>query len=199
MKREYVAEYATEYDTMFETMSENYSNVWLMDKLDLYLKYNSSILELGMGRGEDFEAISKKYFVTGTDNSPIFIESYKSKHPRANVFVMNSTNINTNKTFDCIYSNKVLQHLSRDEFELSLTSQLQALKKNGIIFMTLWYGVHREELMFDGNFRLTYYTEKDIIEIIKDNFNILSIELFSQVEEDDSMLVVLQRKANSVL
>ncbi len=186
MKRENVEQY--------KSMIAEYDPMPIINKLESYLKEDDFILELGMGAGLDFEILSKKYSAVGTDNSPVFIDDYKRDHPEADVRILDASNITINEKFDCIFSNKVLQHLTKDNFVKSLSQQKNILHKNGIIFMTLWYGDYREELMFEGEIRFTYYTENDIKEIVKDTFEIVTIERYSEMEECDSMVVVLKRK-----
>ncbi len=177
----------------YKEMIGDYDGSWLIEKLSQYLEEGKTVLELGMGLGLDFELLSKKYVVTGTDNSPIFVEDYKSKNPDADITLLDAIDININKKFDCIFSNKVLQHLTKEQFKRSLKNQKDHLNDDGIIFMTLWHGEHKEEMMFDDTLRFTYYTKNDIIEIIKDNFEILSVEKFKEFEEGDSMMVMLRK------
>ena len=77
-----------------------------------------------MGLGKDLLALSKYYRVTGSDYSPLFLDEFCSKHPEIEVLEVNAANFSLNNKFDCIYSNKVLYHLSAPEFRRSL--QLQA-------------------------------------------------------------------------
>ncbi len=184
MKRENVEQY--------KSMIADYDPMPTINKLEKYLNEGDSILELGMGAGLDYFILSKKYQVLGTDSSPLFIEDYKREHPDANVMILDATDITIQKKFDCIFSNKVLQHLTKDNFVKSLSQQKNILHKNGVIFMTLWYGDYREELMFEGEIRFTYYTENDIKEIVKDTFEIVTIERYSEMEERDSMIIVLK-------
>lgn len=185
MKKENVDKYSE--------MVKDYNGSWLIDKLSAFLPINSSVLELGMGTGHDFDLLSKKYKVIGTDNSPIFIKNYKAKNSNANVMLLDAIHVDIDKTFNCIFSNKVLQHLTKEQFIESLNNQKRRLTPHGIIFMTLWEGKYREELMCDNQLRFTYYTKEDLIEIVQDNFIILDISLYKECENNDSILVVLQK------
>ncbi len=177
----------------YKSMIEDYDGSWIISKLEQYVKSGSSILELGMGTGADFELMLKNYKVLGTDNSPIFIEDYKLKNKNANVKILDATNINLEEKFDCVYTNKVLQHLTKEDFKLSIEQQHKVLNDKGKIFMTLWHGKYEEVLMFDGQIRITYYEEKDIKNIVKNMYNIITIEKYSELENDDSLLVVLEK------
>lgn len=178
----------------YKEMVKGYDGSWLIDKLSAYLPENASILELGMGTGLDLDLLSKKYNVIGTDNSPIFIEDYKAKNNGANVMLLDAIDVKIDQTFDCIFSNKVLQHLTKQQFIESIKNQKRRLNKNGIIFMTLWEGEHREEFMCDNQLRFTYYTQNDIRKIVQHDFTILNIEHYKECDTNDSILVVLQNK-----
>ncbi len=185
MKRENVEQY--------KKMIDGYDGIWLIRKLDKYLEKGKSILELGMGTGIDYELLSKKYNVLGTDNSPIFINDYIKNNPKGNVQILDATNINLNKLFDCVYSNKVLHHLTMEDFKKSLIEQHRVLDDKGKIFMTLWYGKYEEKIFLNGEMRFTLYEEQDIENIISDSFNIISMERYTELEEKDSLLVVLEK------
>ncbi len=176
----------------YKEMVGEHDGSWLIEKLSVYLNNGNTVLELGMGLGLDFELLSKKYAVTGTDNSPIFVEDYKNKNPKADIVLLDAIHVDINKNFDCIFSNKVLHHLTKKQFEVSLKNQKAHLNDDGIIFMTLWHGEHKEEMMFNDELRFTYYKENDIKEIVGDDFEILAIEKFKEFDEDDSILVVLK-------
>ena len=175
----------------YKKMLVDYDGVWLINKLSEYVSDGVTILELGMGAGLDLELLAKKYNVLGSDNSPIFIDDYKAKDTGINVILLDAISIDINDKFDCIFSNKVLQHLTKQQFIQSLDNQKSHLNAQGIIFFSLWYGEHIEELMFDGQLRFTYYTEKDIEDIVKDDFNILNLERYTESDDMDSLLVVL--------
>ncbi len=173
---------------------KGYDGSWLIKKLTEQLDRGKDILELGMGTGLDYESMTESYNVLGTDNSPVFIKQYKSKNPASNVMILDARDISLNRKFDCIYSNKVLHHLTKEDFIKSLSEQYDALNGDGIVFMTLWHGKYNVELLFDDTFRITYYEVKDIENIVLGKFNIIKIELYTEIDENDSMLVVLKKK-----
>lgn len=174
-------------------MLEGYESTFIINKLKQYLAKGSSLLELGMGPGHDLLILAKDYSVVGSDNSDIFIEIFKSKNTGLEVISLDAVEMNVDRSFDCIYSNKVLQHLNKNELIRSLANQKKHLNEGGILFMTLWKGTYKEELMFEGELRFTYYLEKDIKEIVEKNYNILALETYTESDEGDSLLVVLQK------
>ena len=86
-----------------------------------------------MHKGKDLLALSKYYRVTGSDYSPLFLDEFCSKHPEIEVLEVNAANFSLNNKFDCIYSNKVLYHLSAPEFRRSLQLQAEHLNDHGMI------------------------------------------------------------------
>lgn len=146
-------------------MMSEYDNSFLLSELEKVLPLNSTLLEIGMGSGLDLLSLSQKYRVIGSDNSELFISDFKAKSD-LNVCVLDALTLEIDKTFDCIYSNKVLQHLTIEGFRISLNKQYSHLNDNGIIFTTLWHGVPREELMFKGQLRFVYYDKTAIEKIV---------------------------------
>ncbi len=78
-----------------------------------------------MGTGVDLITLSEAYNVVGSDSSQIFIDDFKKKSD-IEVMVLDAVDININRSFDCIYSNKVLSY---SEFEAK-DSLFIVLKKN---------------------------------------------------------------------
>ena len=97
-------------------MVEGYDGTELINELRKYLKDGSTVLEIGMGPGVDLDILKKYYKVAGSDSSKIFVERYKKQHPDADVFLLDATEISLDRKFDCIYSNKVLIHLTKEGF-----------------------------------------------------------------------------------
>ncbi len=177
-------------------MTREYDPTSIVNKVKKYLPKGSTLLELGMGEGRDLELLSKEYKVVGSDNSEVFVNKYKEKNKGIEVLPIDAIMMNTERTFDCIYSNKVLHHLTKKDFIKSLELQKNNLNNKGIIFMTLWNGEYREEIMFDGEIRFTYYLENDIREIVKNDYDIVTIETYNEFEEheNDSLLVILRKR-----
>jgi len=177
-------------------MTREYDPTSIVNKVKKYLPKGSTLLELGMGEGRDLELLSKEYKVVGSDNSEVFVNKYKEKNKGIEVLPIDAIMMNTGRTFDCIYSNKVLHHLTKKDFIKSLELQKNNLNNKGIIFMTLWNGEYREEIMFDGEIRFTYYLENDIREIVKNDYDIVTIETYNEFEEheNDSLLVILRKR-----
>ena len=101
-------------------MADGYEGKELVIKLEKYLKAGSTLLELGMGPGKDLDMLIEKYKVTGSDNSQVFLDRYHKMNPKAELLKLDAVTLETEKQFDCIYSNKALHHLTPDELVRSL-------------------------------------------------------------------------------
>ena len=110
-------------------MAKGHDGRELIEKLSEYLPANSTVLELGIGPGTDLELLSKRYEVTGSDNSNLFLERYRKVNPEADLILLDAVTLETDRRFDCIFSNKVLQHLQREELEESIPRQAEVLNE----------------------------------------------------------------------
>jgi cyclopropane fatty-acyl-phospholipid synthase-like methyltransferase len=168
----------------------DYDPMFIIDNLRKYLKNGSSLLELGMGPGHDFDILRNYYKVTGSDSSQIFLNMYKEKNPESDILKIDAKDIKIKRKFDCIYSNKVLIHFSKEECLSSFKQQKNILNNEGILFHTFWYGTKTEK--YQG-LLFTYYTEDELINMVKEDFNIVNIEKYTEDKKDDSILIVLQK------
>jgi trans-aconitate methyltransferase len=101
-------------------MAEGFDGQKLITELINHLPRNSSVLEIGMGPGKDIPLLEKYYKVTGSDNSDLFIDRYRKAHPNVDLIFLDAITIETDRKFQGIYSNKVLIHLTREEFKNSI-------------------------------------------------------------------------------
>ncbi len=178
---------------LYTEMMDGYDNNFVINELSKVLPKSSSLLELGMGTGVDLISLSSDYDVLGSDNSHLFIEDFKKKSD-IKAMVLDAVDININRNFDCIYSNKVLPHLAKEDFIKSLNSQSKHLSTKGIIFATLWAGEYREEFEFDGQLRFVYYDESTLKYIIPHELHLEQLIYYSEFEANDSLIMILRRK-----
>lgn len=170
--------------------AEGYSGQEIISKLDEYLNENSKILELGSGPGIDFGILSKKYDVVGSDLSINFLNVLREKFPRKEFLQLDAVRINTDLKFDCIYSNKVLHHLSDNELELSFASQKIALNSDGLICHSFWKGEGEE--IFKGML-VNYQTKESLTRLLQDKFEVLVLEDYAEFEENDSIFIIAKK------
>ncbi len=158
--------------------------------LKMHLPAGSAVLELGMGPGKDLDLLAQTYTVTGSDYSNVFLELYREKHPSADLLKLDAVTIETERTFDCIYSNKVLHHLTKPDLQRSFSLQKDRLTDNGLLMHTFWYGNKEEE--FKG-LRFIYYREEDILNMIGPGFEVVAMDRYKELEDDDSFYILLRK------
>ena len=170
-------------------MCEGYDGHELIGFLRKYLKEGASLLELGMGPGTDLDQLKETYQVTGSDRSQVFLDLYRQRYPGADLLLLDAVTLETDKKFDCIYSNKVLHHLTREELKSSLARQKTLLRNNGLLFHTFWKGDKEEEM---HGMRFVYYTEELLTEMVKEDYAIISLFEYKEMEPGDSMILLLK-------
>ncbi|WP_028864031.1 class I SAM-dependent methyltransferase [Psychromonas aquimarina] len=172
-------------------MCKDYEGSNIYQSLKKHLNDGKTILELGSGPGFDIPFLNEHYQVTGSDLSDEFLRRCKNKFPAISFLKLDAADIDVREQFDCIYSNKVLHHLTQDELALSLLQQKKALSTNGIIAHSFWIGDESQEM---EGLLFTYYRKEQLIEIISEHFEILSTMDYQEFEESDSLFVIAQLK-----
>ena len=158
-------------------MCEGTDGKKVIDILKKHLKENSTVLELGMGPGKDLDILKKNYNAVGSDNSQEFLSIYAENNKDTQLLLLGAVTINTKKKFDCIYSNKVLQHLTKNQLNESILRQWEVLCDNGLLFHTFWRGDSEE--IYDG-LRFVYYEKVELINSFQNLFNIIEIDYYSE-------------------
>lgn len=171
----------------------NHDGAELVDVLGKYLEKDSTVLELGMGPGKDFDLLAQDYETTGSDGSSVFLNKYRQKHSQADLLHLDARTLDTERTFDCIYSNKVLIHLTREELRQSLARQHEILNNNGLVLHSFWYG-DKDEVYDD--LRITFYTEGQLLDLMKDSYEVLEINRHAKMTEGDSVYVLARACAS---
>jgi cyclopropane fatty-acyl-phospholipid synthase-like methyltransferase len=172
-------------------IADGYDGSNLIDELRNFLKDGSSVLEIGMGPGKDLDMLKNFYKVTGTDASKVFINRYKKMNPSAGVFLLDMKKLNLNRKFDCIYSNKVLQHLTKNECYKSLKKQKKLLNPKGILLHSFWYG---DKIEYYDGLLFVRYKINELKNIVKNNYDILKTQRYKEFKKNDSFYMILQRK-----
>jgi cyclopropane fatty-acyl-phospholipid synthase-like methyltransferase len=171
-------------------MAAGYDGRALIAVLHRYLPAGSTVLELGMGPGKDLDLLTQTYTVTGSDSSSVFLDLYREKHPRADLLELDAASIATDRTFDCIYSNKVLHHLSKSDLPYSFTRQRELLTVGGLLMHSFWHGDQEEE---HHGLRFVYYTEETLLRAIGPGFEVVTMERYKEMEQGDSFYILLRK------
>ncbi len=172
-------------------MTDGYDGEELIKILKKYLPVNSTVLELGIGPGKDMDILKKSYKVTGSDYSQVFLEKYKKNNQEADLINLDAVTLQTERKFDCIYSNKVLHHLTREDLAESFQRQKEILNPNGIAFHSFWKGTKTENM---EGLLFTYYEREDLKKLAESNFDVLVSEVYTEIEKNDSIFTILKIK-----
>ncbi len=151
----------------------------------------ATVLELGSGPGNDLELLSTHYEVTGSDSSPAFIHMLHSRFPHLPIVRLDAANLEINETYNAIYSNKVLHHLSDEELIQSFAQQAKILTKGGMLFHLIWARLDQPEGVQDMVFEA-----RDIATMTKimgSEFKLNSVQEFAEFEEGDSLALLAQK------
>jgi 2-polyprenyl-3-methyl-5-hydroxy-6-metoxy-1,4-benzoquinol methylase len=168
-------------------MCEGYDGNNIYQLLSKYLPVNSTLLELGSGGGLDIEYLKKTYSITGSDLSEEFLKVCKKNHPEVTFLKLNAMKLELDDQFDCVYSNKVLHHLTKDELKESILKQAKILSPEGLIAHSFWLGEDSQEM---NGMLFTYYKRDELLNIMSESFDILSTLSYQEFEENDSLFVI---------
>jgi len=177
----------------YEKMCDEYDGSELYKLLDNHLKKNSSLLELGCGPGNDISNLHMQYNVTGSDLSNEFLLRCKKKYPDIPFIKLDAVAINNDDVFDCLFSNKVLHHLTLDNLEKSFKRQTSVISKNGIFAHTFWLG--DKEFTMEGML-FVFHNREQLLQLVSKYFTILEAFNYKELEEGDSIFIVAQNNKN---
>ncbi|MBX3053580.1 MAG: class I SAM-dependent methyltransferase [Caldilineaceae bacterium] len=175
-------------------MAVGYDGRELIARLRQHLPDGATVLELGIGPGVDLDLLAVHFRATGSDRSAYFVERYRQQNPAADLLILDAVTLETDRRFDAIYSNKVLHHLTRQELRLSLARQAQLLNPGGLALHSFWAGDGEEEMM---GMRFVYYTPETLAEQVGGEWTILESTFYVEMEENDSLLLLLRRGSGS--
>ena len=80
-------------------MCEGYDNAKFKDLILKHLDKGSSILEVGMGPGNDLKWLSEYYDLTGSDYSKEFIDRAKIRFPYGEFLILDGITLETDTLF----------------------------------------------------------------------------------------------------
>ena len=122
---------------------DNTSKVDFESHQNLFLKKLSEgayILDFGCGSGRDTKAfLDKGYAVTAVDGSKELC-ILASQYTGIDVKQMMFQDLNECQEYDCFWACASILHLSKDELLIVIAKMCNALKQDGIIYMSFKYG-----------------------------------------------------------
>lgn len=163
----------------------------LIEKLSNYLPSNSFLLEIGSGPGTDFRILKQDFKVVGSDYSTEFLKRLISNNSEDEFLNLDAITLATDKKFDGIYSNKVLQHLTDQDLGKSILRQVEILNQGGIICHSFWKGDGDE--IFKG-LLVNYQSDESLRNLFEGYFEILLLEAYEEFEDGDSLILIAKKK-----
>lgn len=124
------------------------------------------ILEIGCGDGRDARYITKYAdWYTGFDISEEFIKLARKHVPKASFVVADATSFDYPKDLDIVFAFASLLHLNREEIQKVLNLVYQALKPNGLFYISLKHASKYEKKTKKDDFgtRVFYYYNPEVI------------------------------------
>ncbi len=173
-------------------MAEGYDGAELIKVLSNYLGRGATVLELGMGPGKDLDMLSVNFKASGSDLSPVFLDYYRKRKPAADLLLLDAVTLATDRSFDAIYSNKVLHCLSDAELRTSIAGQARLLNPDAYVLHSFWYGEGMEE--FEG-MQIFNRNESFLRAEFARYFEIVALERYKEMAEGDSIYILARKKA----
>lgn len=171
-------------------MAEGYDGAELIAQLDKVLPAGASVLEIGMGPGIDFDLLAKRYAVTGSDLTAYFLDRYRKTHPEADLLELDAVTLATDRTFDALYSNKVLHHLDDEALAASVVRQRQLLNGDGFVCHSFWTGDTTEEM---HGMQFHYRQPNSVGALFGDGWANVTTGIYEEFDAGDSFWVMAQR------
>ena len=163
----------------------------IISRLKEFLPSGSELLEIGSGPGKDWQILKEFYKVIGSDFSQEFLKHLRATYPGGEFIELNAATLETDRTFNGIYSNKVLHHLEDEELEASVKRQYELLKPGGFVCHTFWKG---EDSEIYNDLFVNYQTDTGIRTLFEDRFDPLLIRFYKEFEKGDSILYIGKKK-----
>lgn len=116
-----------------------------------------------------------------------FLDRYRDVYPDSDLIQLDAVTLATERIFNCVYSNKVLHHLTDEQLKKSLRRQQQILSDEGLVMHSFWRGTGVDE---HHGLRFVYQTEDSIRAIVGDVFKVLDTVVYKEMEDGDSLYVI---------
>ncbi|MDF2539019.1 MAG: class SAM-dependent methyltransferase [Herbinix sp.] len=153
------------------------------DRFIQLLPEGASILDLGCGSGRDSAYfISQGFFVTAMDASEEMC-SLASIHIGQEVLNLSFAEIDFDEVFDGIWACASLLHAASSEMEDIMYKIINSMKKDGVLFMSFYYGDFEGER--DGRY-FTDYRNRSLKELIGkfENLELIEIKKYDVIYPD---------------
>jgi len=175
----------------FRNTSTGNDSTFLINTLKKHLKMESSVLLLGIGSGKDLSLLSNYFNVTGSDFSKLLLIVYQNSNPSADLITLDPIDLNTERKFDSVFSNKVLHQMTESDLVASLENQIKLLNGGGLAIHSFWSGSKVED---HHGLKWVYYTEESLSRLIPDEFEVLELSTYKEKIDHDSICLLLKKK-----
>lgn len=172
-------------------MAEGHDGRQLIARLEEFLPAGSTLLEIGSGPGSDWKLLNKRYRVTGSDYSRVFLKHLQTRFPNGEFLKLDASTLATDLRMDGIYSNKVLHHLEDEALEASIKRQCEILNPGGIVCHSFWKG---EDTEIYNELFVNYHSDEGIRDLFASYFDPLLIFFYQEFEKADSILFIGKKK-----
>lgn len=143
LANELVKKTKDDFNLIAKEFSQTRHRFWpeLANSLRGFIKEEDKILDIGCGNGRLLDLFKRKEIdYIGIDNSEGQIMEAKAKYPEENFFVADALNLPfDNNVFDKVFSIAVFHEIPSLEFRKQFLKETKrVLKKNGLLFLTVW-------------------------------------------------------------
>ncbi|WNJ19931.1 class I SAM-dependent methyltransferase [Pontibacter sp. G13] len=175
---------------VYVDMVKDYDGTEILEWVARHLPDGSTLLELGMGPGMDLDLLLTRFKATGSDYSDIFLSRYRKQHPDADLLELNAITLATDRTFDAIFSNKVLIHLGFDDLAKSFARQRELVPMGGMLFHTFWRG---EKVEHHHGMAFYYYSAANLREALGQGWEVVECSSYTEFDQADSLKLVARK------
>ncbi len=189
------------YNDNVSSFIEGTKNASMFEALEEFIQYIPSggkVLDFGCGAGRDSKYLLEHGFLVDAIDGCRKLCEVATHFTGVQVKQMDFLDINEIQTYDGIWACASILHLSYQNLPVMFKKLFQALKKNGILYVSFKYG------SFEGMRKGRYFTDmteekiSDILEKIS-NFKILKQWISADVRvgrEDENWLNLILRKVD---
>jgi SAM-dependent methyltransferase len=171
----------------YEKMCEGYDGTQIFAALARHLVPGKTILEVGCGPGNDIESLKRDYSITGSDTSEEFLRRCRIRHPGTEFLNLDVSSLETDRQFDCIYSNKVLHHLPLENLIRTFKRQTHVIAPGGLFAHTFWIG---DEEFEKAGMYFRFHDRDALIRLIGEYFEVVELLDYKEFADGDSLFVI---------
>ena len=92
------------------------------------------VLELGSKKGDDLKLLDEYYEVVASEDEKVKTRFLKDEFIDIRVILVDKIEVDTQKKFDCVFSNRIFDECNIDEIKQSFENQKSVLNKDGFIY-----------------------------------------------------------------